>query len=158
NDELTNDLKRTEIEIEQALLRSRAHLNQNELPKQQKELALIVSLEKKRDELRVQQEGLQVRSPCAATIATRNVLRMAGHYVEMGEVLLILGAEDQKELLVSVASSDEKEFVSQLNESVNIYRELSRSVVGTGQLSLVEPRARENLPHAALGADSGGDV
>ncbi len=158
NDELANELKRVDIEIEQTLLRSRSYLNQNDLPKQQKELALLTSLEKKRNELKGQSDGLQVRSPCAATVASRDLEKLAGHYVEMGEVLLVLGAEDQKELLVSVASSDEKDFVAQLNEPVNVYRELSGAAIATGRLSHVEPRASENLPHAALGADSGGDV
>lgn len=158
NDELNSNLKRVEVELAQAELRSRAFLNQYEIPKQQKELALVASLEQQRAELRDQSDGLQLRAPHSATVASRDVATLIGRYVEKGEVLLLLGAENEKELLVSVASTDEQEFVAQLNESVTVYRESQRAITTAGRLAHVDPRVAETLPHAALGADSGGDV
>lgn len=158
NDDLTSNLKRLEIEIEQARVRSGAYLNQGDLSKQQTELAIIESLEKQRNEIRSQREGLRIYAPRSATIATSDVEGLAGRYFKKGEVLLLLGTEEEKELLVSAASTDEKKFVSRLGRSVGLLRPYGNSDSNIGRLTHVDPRVGDTLQHHALGADSGGDV
>jgi putative peptide zinc metalloprotease protein len=158
NDDLGSNMKRIEVELAQAEQRARSFLTVGDLAKQQKELASVESLEKQREELRSRRDGLQVRAPRLGTVATREVEGLVGRYVEQGEVLLLLGNEDEKELLVSAATSDEKEFVAHLDEPVTILRQSQSDGTKVGSLTHVDPRAGETLPHAALGADSGGDV
>jgi len=157
-DELTSNVKRLEIELEQARLRSRTYLTQNDLAKHQREAAAVTSLETQLREYRSQSEELRVRAPCRARIVSADVEGLAGRYVEKGEVLLILGAEDRKELLVSAASSDEDSFAEHVGGGVSIRRPYGGPAATTGVLSGVEPRIREKLSHQALGADSGGDI
>lgn len=158
NDDLASNVKRLEVELEQARLRSRAFLNQNDFSKQQQELAVVVSLESQLLEFRAQLEGLRVRAPRRSTIASDGLAGLLGCYVGQGDVLVLLGAEDCKELLVSALSTDEDKFASHLGESVSIERPYGQSSSVTGQLVNVEPRFSDSLPHHALGADSGGDV
>lgn len=158
SDDLTSNLKRLEIEIDQASVRSGAYLNQGELSKQQTERVHIESLEKQRNEIRSQREGLRIYAPRSATIATSNVEGLAGRYFKRGEVLLLLGTEEEKELLVSAASTDEKKFVSRLGRSVGLLRPYGNSDSNIGRLTHVDPRVGETLQHHALGADTGGDV
>lgn len=158
NDDLTSNLKRLEIEIEQSRVRSGAYLNQSELSKQQTELAHIESLEKQRNEIRSQRDGLRLYAPRLATIASSQVAVLEGRYFKKGEILLLLGTEDEKELLVSAASTDEKKFVSRLGRSVGLLRPYGNAESNMGRLVHVDPRVSETLQHLALGAGSGGDV
>lgn len=158
NDDVLSNIKRTQVELEQARLRSRSYLIQNELSKQQTELAKVASLEKQLDEYRGQQENLRLCAPQAATVTSSDVSGLLGRYVEKGEVLLILGSEDKKELLVSASSIYEKKFVAHLGQAVSSYRPFGGMAMVTGRLSTVEPRISESLPHNALGADAGGEV
>jgi putative peptide zinc metalloprotease protein len=157
-DDLTTNVKRLEIELEQARLRSRSHLTQNDLAKHQREAAVVTSLETQLREYRSQLEGLRVRAPCRATIVSGDVESLVGRYVEKGEVLLMLGAEDRKELLVSASSSDEDQFAAHVGGDVSVSRPYGGLAATKGVLSGVEPRIREKLPHHALGAESGGDI
>lgn len=158
NDELASELKRLEIEIAQAGLRSAAHLHHNELSKQQAELAQVASLEKQRTEIQSRRKALRVCAPRSATIATSDLESLKGRYVKKGEILLVLGSEDEKELLVSAASTDEKSFVAKLGGTVGLFRPYGNAEAAAGRLSHVDPRIGEILQHHALGADSGGDV
>jgi putative peptide zinc metalloprotease protein len=156
-DDLTSDVKRLEIELEQARLRSRAYLTHDDLAKHQKEAAIVVSLEAQLREYHAQIDGLKLRAPCRATVVSNDVGALIGRYVEKGEALLTLGAEDQKELLVSASSSDEDSFTAHIGEPVSV-RRLYGGFNTDGVLSGVEPRIRDTLPHEALGADSGGEI
>jgi putative peptide zinc metalloprotease protein len=156
-DDLTSNVKKLEIELEQARLRSRGHLTQDDLAKHQREAATVVSLESQLREYRSQLEGLQVRAPCRARIVSDDVEGLSGRYVEKGEVLLILGAEDRKELLVSATSSDEDSFAEHVGGVVRVTRPYGGPAT-TGVLDSVEPRIREKLPHSAFGASTGGEI
>lgn len=156
-DELATNVKRLEVELEQSRLRGRAHLSQDDLAKHQKESAVVLSLETQLRECRSQAEGLRLRAPCRAKIVSSRVEDLIGRYVQQGEVLLILGAEDHKELMVSAASTDEEPFTSHVGDVVEVSRPFGGDAT-TGTLTVVEPRVRSRLPHEALGADAGGEI
>lgn len=156
-DDLATNVKRLEVELAQARLRSRAYLSQSDLAKHQKEAAEVTSLETQLHEYHSQSEGLRMRAPCRGRIVSQDVEGLVGRYVEKGEVLLILGTEDCKELLVSAASTDKESFFAHTGESVGVYRAFG-GTAAVGVLTGVEPRVREQLPHSALGADSGGEI
>jgi putative peptide zinc metalloprotease protein len=156
-DELATNIKRLEVELEQALFRSRAYLSQDDLAKHQKESAAVTSLESQLWEYRSQSDGLRMRASCRARVVSSNVEDLLGRYVEKGEVLLVLGSEDRKELLVSASSNDEHRFAAHVGESVDVVRPYGGGAT-TGMLAVVEPRVQDKLPHQALGADVGGDI
>ncbi|MBS0207951.1 MAG: hypothetical protein JSS27_03260 [Planctomycetes bacterium] len=157
NDDLKMELMRVEAELAQAKLRSRGYLSKAQYPNQQRERELVESLTKQLDELRAQVNELQVRAPRAATVVSSNLADLCGRYVELGETLIMLGSDDHKELLVSAASTDQRDLESNLLAPVRVFRELHPGHV-EGRLERIEPRAGDQLPHVALGADAGGDV
>jgi putative peptide zinc metalloprotease protein len=158
NDELLSELKTMEVGAQQSRLKSRLHYLQGELSKQQAELASADSFERRANEVREQLRGLQVCAPFAAKIVSRGSSSLLNTYVEQGAALVSLGTSDEKELLVSVAAKDQDEFRSQVDQPIDVYREFSGAPTAVGSLAQVQPRLSQHLPHAALGADQGGQV
>ena len=58
-------------------------------------------------EVRQQLAGMRVRAPRAATVVSRGISSLLGSHVEQGAALVVLGSNDEKELLVSVAAIDQ---------------------------------------------------
>lgn len=157
NDDLELEWQRLQSQGEQAQLQARRHLQQQELSQQQGVLAKLNALDVRLAELQRQRDALTVRSPRRGTIVSHDLAALAGRYLAQGDVLLALGADDEKELLVSVPLADEAEFAQAIEHTVQVTRRWS-DAARTGRLSVVEPRARHDLPHEALGAHVGGAV
>lgn len=158
NDDLTLELQQLQAQREQTALQARLHLQQQELAQQQTLLAKLTSLDDRHAELLRQRDALTVRAPCRGTVVTRDLAALVGRYVKQGDVLLSLGDDEQKELIVSVVAADEHEYVAAVDQSLSVYRPANHGRSWRGTLAQVEPRARYELPHEALGANTGGPV
>ncbi|MBL8829130.1 MAG: efflux RND transporter periplasmic adaptor subunit [Planctomycetaceae bacterium] len=158
NDDLTRELQQLNSQRAQTAIQARLHLQQNELTQHQALLAKLTALDEQVTERHRQCDALTVKATSPGTIVTRDLMTLVGRYVRQGDVLVAIGDDEQKELIVSVAAEDEAEYVARQDQSVDAYRAMSLDRTAVGRLTQLEPRARYELPHEALGANSGGPI
>lgn len=151
--------KREELELRilQSKRRSQILLRDNDRAGYQVEEKNRDTLCKQRDELARQVDSLTIYAPTNGRVIGRDLETLQGQYFEMGEVLLGIGEDSQKELKVSIAQKDLKSFVNQQNSSPYV-RVRGRSRIPNTRLTRVDPRASVKIPNDALAAPLGGPL
>ncbi|MCA9136407.1 MAG: efflux RND transporter periplasmic adaptor subunit [Planctomycetales bacterium] len=156
NRDLTLTASNLERKIQQATIRQRQHLLKGQRAAAQAEAAEIESLTKQHDEALRQVDSLTVRAPIAGTVIRRRLDVLGGTYVKLGDEILVLGNETQKELRLLIPHSKYERFRDQIGTSVS-YR---TGVFSAGEaiLANINPRAKTVVEYPALLATNGGPL
>ena len=156
NDELRAELADLDLQIKDVRLLGRAHMQNGRMAAYQAEMKRYESLDKQRQQKRVQVEQLTVVAPIGGQIIGRNLPSIRGTYVNEGAELFSIGNKRAKEIQISVAQEDLETFSHRLGKPVSV------RVRGAGRLisscQTVSPRASLKPLHAGLIAPNGGPL
>ena len=101
-------------------------------------------------------DGLQLRAATDGRVVSRQLTDLEGTFVDVGQEVMTIGLENQKELRFSVGQLDLASALRQVDQRVSVRIGTRKKIYGT--LERVNPRATRNLPHPALAATSGGSL
>ena len=156
NVEVANEYRDLLLSIEQSRLRRRIALESREMAAAQVEKRNLQALEEKLSAARQRYESLEIRSPAAGKAVARLLHDLIGTHVSESDVLLSIGREAEKELVVSVRQSDFDAVVNWLGKPVDIRSGYFTTL--PGRLVRLEPRASKELSHQSLAASEGGPL
>jgi len=156
NRELSHELTALELEIRQSEIRGRQHEQQGELAAQQAEAKKRESLQKQLAEKRQQVDGLKVHAPRAGKVVRRDLDTLAGTYLELGDEIVSIGDERQKDLRVSVGQNDLDTISKRTGKSLRV--NLPQQPLWESRLDKVNPRATLAPTHPAMAAANGGPL
>lgn len=156
NEELRVELTNTKKQIEQSRLQERILRQNEEMGKSQGEAAKMRSLQKKEAEIQQQVDGLVVRAPLAGQVVAKDLDSFQGRYLSVGDEIVVIGNEKNKEIIVAAAQDDISSYLMQRDKPVRIRITGDEGGSFTASLSKIDPRASKTPPHPALGANAGG--
>ncbi|NND98458.1 MAG: biotin/lipoyl-binding protein [Pirellulaceae bacterium] len=156
NPELQIRLYKLRIALEQNKLRYRAAINQRDasaqLVLQEKTQSLIDQI----DQVQRHASGLKVIAHRDGQIVGRDLAQLVGSYVHEGDLLLMVAAENEKELLAVVHQDYIEEARSQVGATIPI--RTCRFDPIEGKIRRVDPRATHRLAEPSLSAIEGGPL
>lgn len=158
NVELANEIDDMQLELQQVKHRGRSYRKDQDLPAMQVELELANVLKTQiRDRTEQLQRAILV-APAAGRIVTRDIGSLMGKYVREGDELLAIGDESAKQLEVAIPQADIEKFTAEAGKTVEV--RLRAPTCPTFQCTLtgLQPRASQQLLHAALAAAHGGPL
>lgn len=158
NDELRHELGDVQLAIAQSKIKAGSLLQDGELAKYQVELANRQSLEKKQHEIQAQVDELTIRAAVAGQVVARNLEQLVGQYLKPGSEIAVIGDPRAKELVLAGAQDDLESFRAQLGRPVEATLHTVDRPRFTAALAELRPRAEQEPPHPALGANAGGPI
>ena len=156
--EATQKLRDIELEIQQSMIRSDVHLEDGETTKYLAELRNRSGLDERREELRLRVERLIVRAPIDGQILGQEFHNLEGEYIELGQELLAIADENDKEILISIPQADVAFLKKQLTKPVRVRVAGGYKTCQSAKLTEIQPKATSQLPHAALSSLVGGPL
>lgn len=156
NQELTNECAAVALEMQQLAVRRRVAQDQRDASELQVLQRYELAMEERWSELCRRRDALHIRAPVDGLIVGRRLAELLGTYVREGEELLAIGQDDQKEFVLSLPQEQVEQARQRLGQPIPLRIGLRTRVWGT--LERIEPRATRELPHAALGAHTGGPL
>lgn len=155
NPDEESEAAKLQLELGESRIRARAYYQGQNLPAYQAEIETIRGLEQKIAESQQYLAALEVRTPVAGRVVGRALDSMAGQWVEVGDELLSVIPNEEKELLISFRQEDIEDVASQTDREIRI-RLRGRSKELKGTIDRIESRATSALPHEVLAAPNGG--
>ncbi|MEL7497641.1 MAG: biotin/lipoyl-binding protein [Planctomycetota bacterium] len=156
NRELASRILEAECELELYLVREKIAIDQREVASGQMAVEDQVAAQKKLSELRRQAEQLIVRAPNDGIVIGNLLSEKVGTFVDSGDVLCIVGNDNLKEVVFSIATGDSPDLDRW--ESIAIPVRIGQSGLKYTTLGRIEPRASDVLPHPAMGVQNGGPL
>ena len=145
------------IELATARIRARSFYQNEELPAYQAELEAIRGLEQKLMESNRYLAATRVTAPVSGRIIGRGLDSLPGRWVNIGDEILSVVENEEKELLVSFRQEDIKAVTGQKDPEITV-RLRGRSGEIKGVLERIESRATRAVPHEVMAAPSGGPL
>lgn len=146
-----------EIELNSARIRARSYYQSEDLPAYQAELETIEGLEQKLAESRAYLAALRVTAPVDGVVAGRLFDSLPGQWVEVGEEILSVIPNQEKELLISFRQDDIDSLADQVGRRVRVLLR-GRPKPIEGEIERIESRATRALPHDVMAAPNGGPL
>ena len=156
--QLQMELRAIEHAFDASRIRSRVHGSRGDIAAQQSEGEALRSLQLRRDELRQQVAGLEIKAPMAGQIITNHLDALVGTFVQTGQELLSIGDETQKELVLSIAQEDGKLFRAMSGRHVEVKMRGGNREAFSVEMVAVDPRATTQFEYLALTAAGGGPL
>jgi putative peptide zinc metalloprotease protein len=156
NLDLIQQLRDIEISQEQNFVMLRQATEAHDESRRQVLLERQNAVDERLEQLRDRAAGLVVRATHAGTIIAPDLDERIGTYVREGEVLLIVAADTDKELVAVIDQQDIEIVRNQIGSNLRIYS--ATSSVISGKLERVEPRATDSLPNPTFAATEGGPL
>lgn len=150
-DQLADDVRLAEIKAVQFRRQRQLSLCEAELEK-------ATSLGRQLAELDEQLSLLKIVADRDGYIIGRGVETLPGRFVHQGDELMRVADPQEKELLASVNPSDVDAYQAATAESLVSHVRLRGGVCFQATPVSLRPRARQTLPHPALGANVGGPI
>lgn len=144
------------LEIKQTEVKYQAAVDRHETADAQVAQRQIAALTEQLSEAQYRFDSLDARAPVSGKIIRRSLDQLLDVYLPEGELMLSIGNENSKEVIVSIDQSLFDSVAPHVGQPVHI-RTGSHARV-TGQLVRVEPRATSRLIHPALSASEGGPL
>lgn len=145
------------LELGTARIRARSYYQNEELPAYQAELEAIRGLEQKLAESNRYLDATRVTAPVGGRVIGRELASLPGRWLNIGDEILSLVENEEKELLVSFRQEDFKAVIDQKNPELTV-RLRGRSGEIKGVLERVESRATRAVPHEVMAAPNGGPL
>ena len=158
NRELTADVRKMQIELQENQLRIRQLRQNEELAAYEVELKNLEALQKRLHERSAQLKALEVRATTDGIIVADDLPAMLGTYLSVGQKFCSIGSVSHMEVHALVAQRDFEPFQNRSGQRVDVI------VWGEGRsyfpavLCQVNPRARVELPHPAFSSMAGGPL
>ena len=156
NPELLNEVAALERLAKEAEIQARIH-------RQAKELALVISQQRKQEELEQQlaekqaeSAHLQVIAPFDGFVFERNLENRIGSFVERGDVLLTVARQQSKEVVVSIDQQDLDSIKGNMGQRLKVV--FPGLPVFESTLAQINPRASQMPTHPSLCANAGGPL
>jgi len=159
NPELQHELSSLLIDIQISKIRSNALFNSDRISEVQLEHDSLESLVKRKAELETRINDLEIFAPQDGTVIARNLETLEGKYFPPGTELLSIGKTGEIQAIALTRQSDIEWVESNPEAKVDLIvwgRHQNDSIGGT--IRLVNPRARDDLPHEAFAASAGGPL
>ncbi len=154
NDELRAELADLELQMEDARLLGRTHVQEDRMAAYQAEMKRFESLEKQHRQKQHQVDQLTVVAPISGQVIGRDLPALKDTYLREGAQLLSIGNRQAKEIQISVAQNDLETFSQHLNKPVMV------RLRGVGRFhsvcQKVSPRASLEPLHPGLCSPNGG--
>jgi multidrug efflux pump subunit AcrA (membrane-fusion protein) len=153
-----HDLLDVDLAIQQSALRARIMQGESDYTSLQVERTHRESLESQRSELAARVATLRPTAAIAGRIIGRDLQGLVGRYLHTGDELLAIGADEHKSIVVAVPQHEVEFFLRQVGTEARV------RILGQGErirgarLAKVDPRASDQIPHAALAAGNGGPL
>ncbi|HEY3900128.1 MAG TPA: HlyD family efflux transporter periplasmic adaptor subunit [Chthoniobacter sp.] len=157
NDEITDDLARSRLELEQQELRARLAYTRKDVATFQAEQAKSDALRSELAERQHYLATLQIRAPFAGRVTNRRLGTMHGVFVQAGEELARFGRPQGNDVKIAVSEHDEAQFRAALSQPLEI-RIAGRGITLPGKLTRLEAHATRDLIHPALTALADGPL
>ncbi len=157
NPDLETEYAQLELELNQAKIRARLFYQQDELSAFQAEQETIEGLRKKLSENKSYLANLTVTAPIAGKVIARNLSSLPGRWMQLGEELLSITPNEDRELLISIRQRDIESINSRLDDEIRC-RLVGRDEDLVGKLERIESRATRAVPHDVLVSTNGGPL
>ena len=159
NPELEQELKSLLLDIEISKLRTNSLYNQEKISEVQLERESLISLIKRKTELEQQVADLIIYAPQTGQVLARDLHVSAGRHFTPGTEILSIGQPGEIQAVALTRQTD-MDWVSTNPEAevdLLIWGRHKDTLI-PGKISLINPRARDDLPHEAFSASVGGPL
>ena len=156
NRELASRILEAKSELALHRMHERISINEGQMASAQMALEDQESSKTKLKQLLEEQNELTIRAPNDGTVIAADIESLLGTYVQTGDVLLVVGNDQLKEVVFSIATRDGESLPSWQGDSIPLKigtRKRDDAVIGR-----IDPRASDRLPHPGLGAQNGGPL
>ena len=159
NPELRQELQSLEIDIAISRLRLNTLFNAGEINEYQLEEESLAALDKKRFELEANIGDLTIVAPQAGQVLALELDMMEGQYFQPGTELLSIGQPGNIQAIALTKQADVDWVTANPNAEVEllIWGRHESSLI-QGEITHVNPRARDDLPHESFSASIGGPL
>ena len=159
NPELRHELKSLMIDIRISKLRYNTFFNQGEISQAQLEEKSLESMVKREKELNERIAELNIYAPSSGSVLARDLDSKGGQYLQPGDEILSLATAGEIHA-IALTRQDDIEWVAENPESEIELRIWGRhqSELLKGRVKHINPRARDDLPHEAFAASTGGPL
>ena len=159
NPELQQELNSLAIDIEISKLRINSLFNQNKISQVQIEQESLVSQIKRKEELEQRVDDLVILAPQSGQVLARDLHVSTGSHFTPGTEILSIGQPGEIQA-VALTQQNDIEWVTANPEAeveLLIWGRHEDCII-PGKISLINPRARDDLPHEAFAATVGGPL
>ena len=156
NEELQMEVAQLELQIKQTEIKSRSHRRRGEMAAYQAEQKQLEAMRQRLFERLEQIDGLKVKAPVSGKIVERRLDSLLGTHVEKGDLIVSIGNERSKEIVVSIAQEDVQPFEGAVGQAVHV--RVCGIAPFQSPLLEVSPRASSQPPHESLCATNGGTL
>ena len=159
NPDLQHELDSLLIDIKISDLRSNALFNEGRIAEVQLEQSSLESMIKRKNDLEERIADLHVVAPQDGAVIARDLDSKQGKYFQPGTEILSIGDPDEVKAIALTRQSDIEWLESSPDASVDLLIwGRHQSAVIQGKIHLINPRARDDLPHDAFAASAGGPL
>ena len=144
--------------LEQAVVRARVWHQERDLGKYQVEIHNRETLEQRQRDLTERSGDRTPLAPIAGRVIGPHLHTLEGRYLEPGTPILAIGAEESKEIHVSLSQDQLSEFQKKLGECINVRVQGLPSVLTSVRLVKIQPQASTRIWDQALSASEGGPL
>lgn len=159
NPDLRSELKSVEVDIEISRLRCQAYLEAEDIASLQLERELLDSQIKRKSELYELVQTLEVRAPQDGHVLGLDLDLKHETYLQPGDEILSIGRAGEMKG-IALARQQDVQWLRDQQDS-NVYLRIwgrSESSYVEGELHVIDPRARDDVPHDAFAASNGGPL
>jgi len=159
NPQLNHELKSLLIDIQISKLRYNTFFTQGEIGQAQLEEKTLESMNKREKELSERIAELNIYAPSSGSVLARDLDSLAGQYLNPGDEILSIATAGEIHAIALTRQND-IEWVAENPESeieLRIWGRHQRDPL-KGRIKHINPRARDDLPHEAFAATTGGPL
>ena len=159
NPDLEHELSSLEIDIQISKITSNALFNADRISEVQLENESYESMVKRKAELVSRIRDLQIFAPQDGTVIARELDSLNGQFFQPGTEVLSIGQPGEIHAIALTQQTDIDWVEANKTEPIDLViwgRHQSDRI--EGKIKLVNPRAREDLPHEAFAASAGGPL
>ena len=156
NDDVALKYRELQLAMEQTQLREWIAIDQGDIPESRVQSKNNEALKRQFAQIRRQFEAQFVRAPIDGMVVRRGLANQIGSFVDEGSLLVSIGREQEKEVVVSVSHNDFDRVVDRVGSHVDVH--LGGFTWLAGTLAKLEPRASTTLSAECLAANEGGPL
>jgi len=159
NPELLHELNSLVIDIHISELTAKSLFNDGRISEVQLEQESLKSMLETKADLELRVSELKIYAPQAGAVIARDLDSMNGSYFQPGSEILSIGKPGEIQAIALTRQSD----IEWVEENPDAEIELlvwgrHQSDMIKGQIHLINPRARDDIPHEAFSASAGGPL
>jgi len=157
NPEEETERDQLNLELAESRIRARQYFQSSDLSAFQAQLENITGLEKKLNEKNLYLAQLELKAPVSGRVVARNLDKLEGRWLRVGEEILAIVPGEEMELLVSFRQKDIDSILGREDNSILLRLRGHTSEI-PGVLTRVETRATRAIPHTVLIGSNGGPL